>query len=222
MAVSLQDVLSNFLYIGGLKKESNPKTRQYWLDEVSEVNGLTVLDPEVVIQQLEKAKEKIQKAREAKKNILIVCQKSMYSTEVTSLSEKYNYHYLTYKVPSGFVTNFDTLIKRIENMNTLKRFVLSEEFAQLTKKEQLMKKRELIRVEKVYEWVKSLKKKPDLVVVVDGEFMSGIVDELALAKIDNVVVTWTNFSKRRPEDNVIATNVQSHKAVDFVMQYILS
>lgn len=222
MAVSIQDVINNFLYVGGLKKESNPKTRQYWLEEMSESQGLTLLDPEMVIKHLEQAKEKVQKARADKKNILIVCQKSMYSEEVAKISEANGYHYLTYKVPSGFVTNFDTLIKRIENMNTLKRFVMSEQFAQLTKKEQLMKKRELERVEKVYEGVKGLKKRPDLVVVVDGEFMSGIVDELALANIDNVVVSGTDFSKRWSEADLLVTNVQSYKSLDFVMKYIFS
>ncbi len=37
----------------------------------------------------------------------------MYADEIADLAKKYGVHYLNYKVPSGFLTNFDTFKKRV-------------------------------------------------------------------------------------------------------------
>ena len=48
------------------------------------------------------------------------------------------------------MTNFDTLQHTIKTMNKLEQFVTSEDFHTLTKKEQLMKRRQLAKVQKIY------------------------------------------------------------------------
>jgi len=101
-------------------------------------------------------------------------------------------------------------------------FIETEAYRTLTKKEQLVYKRKLARVQNVYGGVKDLVTKPDLIIVVDGEMQSKFADELQKTKVDNILICNTNFSRWRKEDSLIIANVLSYKSIDFVLRNILS
>ena len=164
MTVSVNQIVEAQAHIGTLKNEAHPKTSKYW-SEVT--NGVVVINPESVAQQLEDAKATIQKAKAAGKEILVVCEKKMYAAELEALAKKTGVSYLNYKVSGGFLTNFDTFKKRIDSINEMASFMESEAYAALTKKEQLVYKRNFDRANKVYKGVTNLKKRPELVIVVD-------------------------------------------------------
>lgn len=217
MSVTFEKIMQNHLHVGALKNESNPKTRKYWLGVD---NGITVINPELIASQLDHAKKKIQEAKKAGKEVLVVCEKAMYASEIVALAASAWFHYLNTKLPAWFLTNFNTLITRIESMNEKKKFVLSDSYVKLTKKEQVMIKRELSKVEKIYEGVKWLKNKPDLVVVIDGSLTSGLVDELEITKIENIVLASTDFSRWWNEEDLLMMNMQSYKSLDYALHYI--
>jgi len=219
MSLSVDQVMDAQVCFGSLKNESHPKTSQYRLDVVS---WMVVFNPEIIIKQLDAAKAKIKKAKDAGKWVLVVCEKKMYAEELEQLATKYGIHYLNYKAPAWFLTNFDTLKKRISSMNKMLDFLETEEFVSLTKKEQLVYKRKLSKVQRVYRWVQKLSKKPELIIVVDGYMMGGFLNELEKEKVDNIVVSSSNLARRRNEDNVVMANVLSHKSLDFVLKYLLS
>lgn len=205
MSISVKDVIDSQAHIGTLKSEAHPKTNKYW---AGVVNNLAVINPEVIIEQLETAKKKIQQAKAEGKEILVVSEKKMYADELEKLGEKYGFNYLNYKLPSGFLTNFETLKKRIESMNTMARFIDTENYLSLTKKEQLVYKRKLASVLKIYKGVKKLSKKPDLVVVLDGQMMDNFINEIVKTPgIQNIVIAGTNFSRRWAEDSIILANM---------------
>lgn len=215
MSISVNDVIEAQAHIGTLKSEAHPKTNKYW---AGVVNNIAVINPEVIIEQIENAKKKIQQAKAEGKEILIVSEKKMYADELEKLGEKYGVNYLNYKLPSGFLTNFETLKKRIESMNTMARFVDTENYLSLTKKEQLVYKRKLARVLKIYKGVKNLSKKPDLVIVLDGQMMDNFINEIEKTpNIQNIVIAGTNFNRRWAEDSIIIANMGSHKSVNFVL-----
>lgn len=218
MSITQQHIVDNHLHVGSLKRESNPKTRKYQLDNI---NGLTIINPDTIIIQLEAAKAKFQEAKQAKKEILVICEKSLYASEVEKLSGEVGFHYLNHKVPAGFLTNYDTLIQRIRSMNELRSFTQSDEFSKLTKKEKSTSLRKLKKIETIYKGVKSLSKKPDLVIVIDGKMMSGLISEIEKMKTDSIVIASTDFDRYRDENSLVVTNVQSHKALDFVMNTIV-
>lgn len=216
--MSIQDIIDNKVYIGSLKNESHPKTSPYWLDVV---NGLVVLNPESIVKQMEGAKEKIQTVKKANGSILLICEKKMYSEEAQALCEKNGYSYLTHKTPGGFLTNFDTLIKRIESLNEMAAFMKGDNFQTLTKKEQLIYQRKFDKINKVYKGAKSLNKRPDLVLVVDGAEMGGIIDEIEQTNLESIVLASSNYKRYFKKWDIVA-NIMSHKSLDFVLKYILS
>jgi small subunit ribosomal protein S2 len=205
MSITANDVIQAQAHIGTLKSEAHPKTSKY-RSEV--VNGIAVINAESLSAQLEHAKKKIQEAKKDGKEILIISEKKMYADELSELGDKLGICYLNYKFPSGFLTNFETFKKRIESMNGMARFMESENFRALTKKEQLVYKRKLERVLKIYKGVKNLTKKPDLVIVIDGQMMDNLINEITKQPdMDNIIIAGTNFSRRWNDDNIIVTNI---------------
>jgi small subunit ribosomal protein S2 len=220
MSISAKEVMQAQAHIGTLKSEAHPKTRKYRADVQK---GLVVINPEMIAEQIETAKAKVQKAKAESKQILVVCEKKMYAQELAKLGDTFKISYLNHKVPAGFLTNFETLKKRIESMNSMTHFMETEAYRSLTKKEQLVYKRKLDKVFNVYGGVKELLAKPDLIIVVDGEMMSKFVDELEKQKnIDSILICGTNFSRRWKEDGLIISNVISHKSLDFMLKTLLS
>lgn len=218
MTISIDKIIDSKIYLWTIKKHSNPKTRKYWLD-VKE--GIVVLNPEKIAEQLDFAANKIAEFKKAGKEILILCEKTVYRNELEKLSTTKWIHCMSYKVPWGVLTNFDTLLSRIQSMNQLKNYIQTEEFARLTKKERLVKERQLSKLEIVYKWVTGLRKKPDLVIVVDWMHMMKFVKEVEKTKIDSIVLANSNFNKWWDETKLVMCNTNAYESLDFVLQYIL-
>lgn len=220
MSVSVQDIVTAQAHIGTLKNEAHPKTSKYW-SEVT--NGVVVINPEVIAEQLEAAKAQVAAAKAAGKEILVVCEKKMYAEELEALAQKAGVAFLNYKVSGGFLTNFDTFKKRIDSINEMVSYMESDAFASLTKKEQLVYKRNFERANKVYKGVTKLKKRPELVIIVDGNMLSTLIDEVEnlKGKLEAIVIAGTNFSRYWPENEIITTNINSYQSLDFVLKSIL-
>lgn len=220
MSVSVQDIVAAQAHIGTLKNEAHPKTSKYW-SEVT--NGVVVINPEAIAEQLEAAKAQIAAAKAAGKEILVVCEKKMYAEELEALAQKAGVAFLNYKVSGGFLTNFDTFKKRIDSINEMVSFMETDAFASLTKKEQLVYKRNFERANKVYKGVTKLKKRPELVIIVDGNMLSTLIDEVEnlKGKLEAIVIAGTNFSRYWPENEIITTNINSYQSLDFVLKSIL-
>ncbi|MFC2494833.1 MAG: 30S ribosomal protein S2 [Candidatus Absconditicoccaceae bacterium] len=220
MSVSVQDIVAAQAHIGTLKNEAHPKTSKYW-SEVT--NGVVVINPEAIAEQLEAAKAQVTAAKAAGKEILVVCEKKMYAEELEALAQKAGVAFLNYKVSGGFLTNFDTFKKRIDSINEMVSFMETDAFASLTKKEQLVYKRNFERANKVYKGVTKLKKRPELVIIVDGNMLSTLIDEVEnlKGKLEAIVIAGTNFSRYWPENEIITTNINSYQSLDFVLKSIL-
>ena len=131
-------VVDNKLYLGTPKSKYFPKVTDAFI--LGEKNRQIVIDPSKIADSLEKIKKLIEDTKKDTKTILVVFDKEVFRDDVEELCEWLGVMYLNTKVPSGFFTNFDTFSKRIHSMNKLRKFIESEEFLKLTKKEQLMKK----------------------------------------------------------------------------------
>jgi small subunit ribosomal protein S2 len=219
MTVTAQQVVDAQAHIGSLKNESHPKTSPY---RAEITHGLVVINPEIIAEQINKVHEKIQEAKKAGKEILVVSEKKMYAGDLTDFAKTAGFSYLDYKIPGGFLTNFNTFKKRIDAINDMEKFMESDAYATLTKKEQLIYKRKFARVNKVYKGVTKLTKKPDLVIVLDGTMLGVLLDEAQKVQgLETIVIASTDFPRYWDEDKIIMANVNSHKALDFVVKNIL-
>lgn len=216
----VKGVVDNKLYLGTPKSKYFPKVTEKYI--LGEKNWQIVIDPVKIAESLKKAKKTVEEAKKNSKSILVILDKEVFSEDVEALCEKVGVMYLNTKVPGGFFTNFDTFFKRIHSMNELRKFIESEDFLKLTKKEQLVKKAELKKIENIYKGVKKLEKLPDLVIVIDAEYYSDTIDELEKMKIDYIAVANTNLSKWLKTDNLIVSNTNSYKSVLYLLTYLLN
>jgi len=180
-----------------------------------------VIDPDKIADKLISVKEKIESAKKDAKNIVVILDKEAFKDEVKEICSSANVSFLNNKVPSGIFTNFETFWKRIQSLNKLRKFIESSAFEKLTKKEQLMKKRELEKLQTVYEGVANLNKLPDLVVVVDAEYNSWVIRELEKVNIPYIAITNTNLSKYLKTSDLVVMNTNSYEAVTYVLNYLL-
>lgn len=219
MGFTIQWIVDNHVYVGGIKNTSSPKTKNFW---TTVTNGTVVLNPDAQLKALNDIYVAVQEAKRDNKEIVVVCQKSGLSAFIAQLAEKHKFHYLTHKLPAGFLTNFDTLFSTIQQMNERKKFIASDNFVKLTKKEQSMNKRHLAKIEKIYEGVKNLQRKPELVIVVDASMFDGLVSEIALSKIPSVLLASTDFPQRWDRGNLAVMNMQNQKSPMYVLETLFS
>lgn len=217
--VDIKDIIDNKLFIGNLKKYANPKTRKYWADVY---NDMVLINVDVIYDQLKRAAEKVKSYLEEWKEILVIHDKLLYKEEIEQMCSSKWIHYFSYKVPSWIVTNFETLLQNIKKMNDLRKFIESEDFKKLTKKERLVKLRQLEKMENIYKGVKDLTKKPDLVIVVDGKYLEKFLHEIELTNVDNIVIANTDFNRWWKEDNLIVANTNSYESLDYIFKTLLS
>ena len=214
----LNAVIDNKLYLGTPKSKYFPKVTDSVI--LGEKNRQIVINPEKIAESLETLKEIVKSALKDGKDIVVVLDKEAFKDDVEKVCESAGVMYLNTKVPSWFFTNFDTFSKRIHSMNKLRKFIESPEFLKLTKKEQLMKKRELKKLEDIYKGVTKLNKLPDLVIVIDAEYYLNTVEELEKAKIDYVAVANTDLSKWLKTDKLLVANTNSYESISYLLNYL--
>lgn len=217
MAISPEELQKNFVTIGGLRQQNNPKTRSY---QEKQEAGLVCFDPKKIALQLERAKKRITEAQKSNKNILLVSEKVLYKEDVLMYAKKHGFHYMAEKMPAGFLTNFTTLQKRIEYMNKQRSFVKSDAYKHLTKKEQIAERRKLNKIERVYEGVAKLKDRPDMVIIIDGMQLEGLMNEVSITNTDNIVMVGSSFNKWRNAESLVTMNLQSLRSMQFVLSYL--
>jgi ribosomal protein S2 len=96
MTITAQDIVDAKVHFGSLKNESHPKTSSYWA-EIS--NGLVVINPDIIAQQIANVQKILDEAKKAGKEILVVSEKKMYAQDLENLSKKSGFSYLNYKIP---------------------------------------------------------------------------------------------------------------------------
>ena len=212
------NIIDAKVFLGHPKNQSNPKTRD---GRLGVARGQVIINPEVIEEQLKVAKKAFTDAKKANKEVLVICEKELYKDDIEMLAEKSGVHYLNHKVPSGVLTNFDTLLSRIRSLQEMRSFVSSESFKNLTKKEQQMKARALKKIERVYKGVVNLRKIPDLVIIVDGQYMHKFVDEVQKMHTSAIVLASSNFDILLDQPMVLC-NTNSYGSLDYVLKYILS
>lgn len=212
----VQDIENKKVFLGHPKNYSNPKTRDAWLGTQ---NDMVIFDPEVIAGQIEAAKKMVSDVKKAWKEILVICEKEVYKGEIETLAEKVWFHYMNHKIPAGVLTNFDTLLWRIKSLQEMRSYITTDSFDSLTKKEQSMKKRALAKVEKVYKGVVNMRRKPDLVIIVDGQMMHKFVEEVEKLSMPSVVLASSNFDMFT-DAHLVLCNVNSQQSIDYVLKSI--
>jgi len=178
-------------------------------------NGVHIIDLTQTATQLTKVNQQIQELNAAGKKILFVATKLQARDAFSQLASDSGNHFVSEKWVPGLLTNFKTIKTRISTYLKLLRDSENGGFDMLTKKEKAAKMLELEKLDKAFKGVKTMKRPPDVVFVVDGVFEGQAVKEAKSLWIPCYTISNTNGNPFIVEE-VIPANTNSVKSLDFL------
>jgi small subunit ribosomal protein S2 len=127
--------------------------------------------------------------------------------------------YVTERWMGGTLTNWPTIYARIQEMERLEKMRDNNELAHLTKKEALLIGREIVRLQTRLEGLRTLKRRPDLLFVIDVGREEAAVHEANLLNIPVVALVDTNCNPQNV-DYVIPSNDDAIRAIKLLVAKI--
>jgi small subunit ribosomal protein S2 len=124
--------------------------------------------------------------------ILLVGTKKQSQEAIKEEAERCEMPYVNQRWLGGMLTNFHTVSKRIERLNSLERMFSDDSIKAFPKKEIMKLQKEMNKLEKVLGGIKSIKRPPGGVFVVDPKRESIAVKEARKLKIPLVAIVDTN------------------------------
>ncbi len=149
-------------------------------------------------------------------NVLFVGTKRQAQETVAEEAIRCGMPYVTERWMGGMLTNWDTMFKRIQELERLEKVRDSEEINRLTKKEGLLIEREIIRLSTRLSGARIMKRRPDLLFIIDVGREDAAVREANLLKIPIVAMVDTNCNPQNV-DYVIPSNDDAIRAIKLLV-----
>ncbi len=190
MSISMQDLLTAGVHFGHRTQRWNPKMKSYLYGKR---NGIHIFDLEQTAHALNNALQFLYNQASIGKTILFVSTKNQTVEILPAAANEAHVPYLANRWPGGFLTNFSTIKKRIQYLISLEENAESGELTKkYTKKEALMFKRTISKLNEVLIGVKTLKNLPDVVFVADAVRDRLAITEAKKMKIPVVAICDSN------------------------------
>jgi small subunit ribosomal protein S2 len=124
--------------------------------------------------------------------------------------------YVTERWMGGTLTNWSTIHARVQEMERLEKMRDNNELQHLTKKEGLLIGREIIRLQTRLEGLRTMKRRPDLIFIIDIGREDSAVREANLLNIPIVALVDTNCNPQNI-DYVIPSNDDAIRAIKLLV-----
>nr|YP_010208595.1 ribosomal protein S2 [Pseudo-nitzschia simulans]UBA15888.1 ribosomal protein S2 [Pseudo-nitzschia sp.] len=162
--ISLSQLLEAGVHFGHKAHRWNPKMFPYIY---SEVNNIHILDLIQSATLLKKAMKYLEVAASQNKKVLFVGTKRQATTLIAQEAKRSNSYYVNHRWLGGMLTNWSTMKERIEKLKDLEKQESEGTFDLLTKKEGALRRKELAKLRKYLDGIKSMTSLPDVVIIID-------------------------------------------------------
>jgi small subunit ribosomal protein S2 len=211
--VTMKALLESGVHFGHRTNKWNPKMRSYIF---TERNGIHIIDLQQTVQLLDEAYdfvvEKVQKGG----TVLFVGTKRQAQDTIRDEAERCGMPYVNERWLGGTITNWFTIQKRIFELERLERMRDSGQIELLTKKEGLMIERDIERLDTRLHGVRTMKRLPDVLFVVDVMREETAVHEANLKEIPVLAMVDTNCDPRNV-DYLIPSNDDAIRAIKLIV-----
>ena len=162
--IPLSELLEAGVHFGHKAYRWNPKMFPYIY---CEVNNIHILDLVQSVTSLKKANEYLESiAREGKK-ILFIGTKRQATTLIAQEAKRCSSYYVNHRWLGGMLTNWSTVKNRIERLKDLEKQEADGTFNLLTKKEVAVRRKELLKLQKHLNGIKTMEDLPDIAIIID-------------------------------------------------------
>jgi small subunit ribosomal protein S2 len=187
---SLEQLLAAGVHFGHQTRRWNPKMRRFIF---AERNGIHIIDLQKTLRQIELAQKLVREVVLRGENVLFVCTKRQLAAIVRDEAERCGGMFVTERWLGGMLTNFQTVKKQVRKLKELE--AGSEEggeFANYTKKEQLLMTRQRDKLGKYLSGIKSMHRLPGLLFIIDSKKERIAVSEANKLGVPIVAIVDTN------------------------------
>jgi small subunit ribosomal protein S2 len=211
--ISMKALLESGVHFGHRTNKWDPRMKPYIF---TERNGIHIIDLQQTVKLLNHAFNVIRDATAAGGTILFVGTKRQAQETVVEESTRCGMPYVTERWLGGMLTNWSTMYQRIQELERLEQLRDSGEINRLTKKEGLLIQREIDRLQTRLSGVRMLKRRPDMLFIVDVCREDAAVHEANLLKIPIVALVDTNCNPQ-DVDYVIPSNDDAIRAIKLLV-----
>ncbi|HIK55584.1 MAG TPA: 30S ribosomal protein S2 [Synechococcales cyanobacterium M55_K2018_004] len=187
--VSLAQLLESGVHFGHQTRRWNPKMSPYIY---TARNGVHIIDLVQTAQLMEEAYNYVRTAAEQGKKFLFIGTKRQAAGIIAQEASRCGAYYVNQRWLGGMLTNWATIKTRVDRLKELERRQETGQLDLLPKKEASMLRRELEKLEKYLGGIKSMRKVPDVVIIVDQRREYNAVQECQKLNIPIVALLDTN------------------------------
>jgi small subunit ribosomal protein S2 len=213
VTVSMRDMLKAGVHFGHQTRYWNPKMKPFIFGARNKVH---IINLEKTVPMFNDALAELGKVGENKGKVLFVGTKRAASEAVKEAAIASNQFYVNNRWLGGMLTNYKTVRQSIKRLKDLEAQSQDGTFDKLTKKEALMRTREMEKLEKSLGGIKDMGGLPDALFVIDADHEHIAVREANNLGIPVYAVVDTN-SDPDGVDFVIPGNDDAIRAVQLYL-----
>jgi len=187
--ISMRALLEAGVHFGHNTGRWNPKMKQYIFGAR---NGIHIIDLQHTVKLFRQAFQAVVDTTARGETILFVGTKKQAQDVIVEEATRSNQHYVTQRWLGGTLTNFRTVKGSLERLRGLEKMEEDGTLFALTKREQVMIKRDRDKLLKSLGGIKGMSKLPGMLFVIDPHKEHIAVDEARKLEIPVVAVTDTN------------------------------
>ncbi|WP_422486811.1 30S ribosomal protein S2 [Gudongella sp. DL1XJH-153] len=212
--VSMKSLLEAGVHFGHQTRRWNPKMAQYIF---TERNGIYIIDLQKTVKKIDDAYNVMKEVVENGGVALFVGTKKQAQEAIENEAKRCGMHYVNQRWLGGMLTNYKTIKKRIDRLHQLEKMEEDGTFEVLPKKEVIKLRHEAERLEKFLGGIKTMKKVPDVLFVVDPRKEKIAVQEAHILGIPVIGIVDTNCDPDEI-DYIIPGNDDAIRAVKLLTE----
>jgi small subunit ribosomal protein S2 len=211
--VSLQELLESGVHFGHQTRRWNPRMSPYIY---TARNGVHIIDLVQTAHLMEDAYQYLRDQSEKGKKVLFVGTKRQAAGIIAQEASRCGAYYINQRWLGGMLTNWETIKKRVERLKELERLEESGALAKRPKKEASVLRHELEKLQKYLGGIKTMRKIPDIVVIIDQRREYNAIKECQKLGIPLVAMLDTNCDPD-PIDVPIPANDDAIRSIKLII-----
>jgi small subunit ribosomal protein S2 len=209
MAVTMRQMLEAGVHFGHQTRFWNPKMAPYIFGHRNKIH---IVNLEKTVVMFNDALKEVRKIAAKKGTILFVATKRQAREIIREEAQRAGSPFVDHRWLGGMLTNFKTVQTSIKRLRELETMIEDGSIEKVSKKEGLVLRRELEKLDRSLGGIKDLQGLPDAIFVIDVGYQKGAVTEAQKLGIPVIGVVDTNHSPLGV-DYVIPGNDDSSQAI---------
>jgi len=214
--VSMRDMLQAGAHFGHQTRYWNPKMNRFIFGARNKIH---IINLEYTVPAFQESLDLVQKMASQKKKILFVGTKRAAQKTIKEQAERVGMPYVCNRWLGGMLTNYKTIRASIRRYRELEAQSQDGTFEKLTKKEALMRTRDMDKLERSIGGIKDMSGLPDALFVIDVDHERIAIQEAKKLGIPIIGVVDTN-SNPDDIDYIIPGNDDAIRAIKLYVSAI--